>query len=211
MAAKTTLFKMRVRLIYELVANKSMYLSNEYLTRGHIADPIYLKKLIMYCGYWQYGNSMEETLEGDILTSKDDGKDMGAFHVAAAATVLGRKTVLVYPEYGGYTVRNDLNRDFLPRVFTHCEPVHIMISTHGCSAEPKDWTPNHFVLLLPASPPPTIEVEYEDFCKYFTETSSSSICKPVFVSIAISMVLHNWSLVYEYKHINECMASKSPY
>ena len=58
---------------------------------------------------------MTDAFENHIMESKDDGTYMGVFHLAAAATVIGKEVMCVYPVYGGFNVTDDLHRRFLPR------------------------------------------------------------------------------------------------
>jgi hypothetical protein len=88
----------------------------------------------------------------EVENVKKMGSYMGAWQVAALATVLQRPVISVYPEYGGYTVRKDVHRTFFPRCGTaNLQAVRVMW-THmqgKAGAPANQWSPNHFVLLLP--------------------------------------------------------------
>ena len=66
---------------------------------------------------------------------------------------------MVYPQYGGHTVRKDLNTTIRPRIATvDKSPVMIMFTnTLGKRIPEVMWQPNHFVPLLPLAP--VVEVE----------------------------------------------------
>ena len=141
--------EMRVRLIFELVHHMELYLDNNFMCRGFKNEKTCLANLMAYSSLNWTGN-LVQMMEELILDSINDGKYMGALHVAASASVLGRNVVLVYPDYGGYTVQPHLNRMFLPRGGKVKENVYILFtSTEGCQQEPKNFSVNHFALMLP--------------------------------------------------------------
>ena len=145
---------MRIHILKELVQHKELYLDNDYVCRGHHAIADLVTRYIHCSGSWS-DISLNDAYEKHVLECKNDGSDMGVFAVAAAATVLGQEVFSAYPTYGGFNVRDDIHRCFLPRTSlqsTHQTPGHIMWSrTDGCARQPKDWAPNHFVVLLPRS------------------------------------------------------------
>lgn len=139
--------EMRVRLVCELVDNYEQYLSPQFMKRGFgNGGPFYIENLTMYC---ESGEYPEDRLKQHLFDSRYDGQYCGVFHVAAAASVLRRVVHSVYPQYGGHTVRDDINRKFLPREEAKYSDIYIMWSnTTGIQDPPNMWRPNHFVALL---------------------------------------------------------------
>ena len=66
---------------------------------------------------------------------------MGAWQLAAAASVLGTPIMSIYPEYGAATVRGDLHRLFWPReASASVVPVKIMwTNVLGIRLKPNMW------------------------------------------------------------------------
>ena len=140
--------EMRVRLLLELVQNWVLYLDPNSMTRGFLnAGPFYIDNLTMYC---EDGDYPEDRMKKHLFETRVDGRDLGIFHVAAAASVMRREVYSVYPIYSGHNVRQDIHRKFLPREQGSCkEPAYIFwTNTTGMEMDPIVWKPNHFVVLL---------------------------------------------------------------
>lgn len=144
--------EMRVRLTCELVNNMQRYLDAEYMDRGFNKiqeKKHYINHLTMYC---EDGENNEDRFKKHIMKTRKDGEEVGIFHLAAAANILRRPIYSVYPTFAGHTTRGDVDRVFLPTSTDkpQCSTAHIMwTSTTGKEEKPKDWKPNHFVVLLP--------------------------------------------------------------
>ncbi len=145
---QTRSMEMRVRLVIELVSQWGLYLDYMFITRGfQCNDKDYINNITMYC---DDGETSEIRFKKHIFNSRINGKYLGIFHIAAAASVLKRPVFSVYPLYGGHTVQGDIHRLFLPRVSEHKDQVYIMwTNTTGVDVEPKEWRPNHFTVLFP--------------------------------------------------------------
>ena len=144
----------RVRILFELVTNIYDYLNNEYLNRGLLQfDKYVLSKFLTYSSDNPSRTGYDVQMQEIIMSSVKDGRYCTVFHVMAAASVLQRKIILVYPIYGGATIHNDLNRVFFPRGEAPADQAfYIMFtSTQGILQEERCFRVNHFCVLLPAS------------------------------------------------------------
>ena len=79
-----------------------------------------------------------------------DGAFSSAWTVQAAATVLQRNIVSVYPALNGVLdkIVGILNTTFQPRGKAKGRTVYILWSSTSFSKTGKTWTPNHFAPLL---------------------------------------------------------------
>ena len=99
--------------------------------------------------------------------------------------ILQIDVVSVYPQYGGQTVRSDLNRTFVPfqKEETNKNKVYIMWSNlQGNNLPEKLWRPNHFVTLIKMYPEGnesiTVENDYEEELppiSFFDDSDADSI------------------------------------
>jgi hypothetical protein len=148
--------EIRVRIVSELVTNSSLYLDDQYLSRGlqHAAGPLSL----LYAGFsGQLPKDFSQTRDGvlavfqnEILEVTKNSRDMGMWQIHALSTVLNTPIKSVYPIGRGHNVRPHLNRLVLPRDESTAPPAIIMwTSTHGAAAAPHAWIPNHFVVCFP--------------------------------------------------------------
>ena len=92
----------------------------------------------------------EKQLHNIIRSAVKDGSYCTVFQVAAAANVLKKNVILVYPTYGGATVHGDLNRKFLPHDVDSSEPIFILFTlTKGILQEEHLFRVDHFLSLVP--------------------------------------------------------------
>lgn len=148
--------EMRYRILQELVQNADYYLSKDLDKGGESKDCS--KTFAMFSEFYKGQRltlrCIKNIYEQELLSIKTLGSYMGAWQVASLATILGRVVYSVYPEYGAATVRKDLHRVFYPRDMHVDEflmpPLHILwTNIQGVDLKPKEWRPNHFVLLIP--------------------------------------------------------------
>lgn len=144
--------ELRYRILSELVTNEEYYLSKEL---DHCDNRNSAANFAMFSesftGQKLTKKTIQEIFRQELLTIIPNGSYMGAWQVAAIATVLNRSVKSVYPVYAAETVRKDLNRVFEPFGQDGVgEPLHILwTNTQGVDLKPRDWRPNHFVLLIP--------------------------------------------------------------
>ena len=134
----------------------------------------YIKKYKSYAVYSEHflagmklssPKNINNMFDQEVRSAEKDGAYLGWFHIAALASVLKRPVKSVYPQYGGFTVRQYYNITIEPRECNHqLQAVSIMwTNTSGTKAPKKYWSPNHFVALLPLHDLPTnCEVEEEE-------------------------------------------------
>ncbi len=146
--------EMRVRIIEELAKNSEYYLSAKIDEGGKSNSARSFASFGDFYRAQRLSKSMIRKLyEQEILSIMKPGTYMGAWQLAAAASVLGIPIKSVYPVYGAATVRAELHRIFWPRKVSCVvsKPVKILWThTSGARLEPKIWRPNHFVLLSDA-------------------------------------------------------------
>ena len=97
-------------------------------------------------GLWLVSPDYEQAFKDCAL----DGFFSSAWTMQAAATVLKRDIVSIYPALNGVLDRcvPILNTTFQPRTKPTGRPVYIMWSSTYYPKPKKTWTPNHFVPLL---------------------------------------------------------------
>jgi hypothetical protein len=152
----------RARIIQELVVNEEKYLDDKFLNEG--SDPCLEKKnfasqFAMFSEHFTGEKltylAIQRIYQAEVCGLCHSGSYMGIWQVAALSNVLQSCVVSVYPQYGGQTVRSDLNRTFLPfqKTETNKSKVYIMWSNiQGNRLTEKEWHPNHFVLLIKMYP-----------------------------------------------------------
>ena len=93
-----------------------------------------------------------DVFQQEVCSACEPASYLGLWPLASLANVLHRP--VVYPVYGGHNVRPLYQRIFWPKdALTH-SPIHIMwTNTRGTSIPSRQWSPNHFVLLLPIATP----------------------------------------------------------
>lgn len=191
--------EMRMRVVYELVCNRDLYLLDRFLRPGNLNAKGDIA--LTFASYSEVNDfkgklnhvKMCSILCREIMNIKTMNQWMGIWQLSSAANILGRPVVSVYPTYGGHTVRADLNRVFLPNRTYSClqpQPVHIMwTSMRGkIGHTEKSWNPNHFVVLLPealpaapdkpveeanigASSKPVVEIDFDVFMATFKKVT----------------------------------------
>ena len=140
-----------LRLLLELAQHRHYYLHRDACTKKTAF------MFTMYSQYFHQGKSLtaevvEEVYNKVVQNTSKMGEYMGLWHMAALASILRRPVISVYPTYGGHTVRNDLQRTFLPRIATSEKEAYIMwTNTRGKTCPEASWIPNHFAVLLPTT------------------------------------------------------------
>ena len=150
--------EMRYRIVVELVNNETWYLSDELDAGGSKTKCAGTFAMFseQFAGQSFEVKSVQDIFREEVVTIIQNGSYMGAWQIAAVASVLRSPVQSVYPQYASQTVRNDLHRLFHPRsgcstdTEPNCtEPMMILwTSTQGVDLTPKTWRPNHFVLLV---------------------------------------------------------------
>ncbi|KAH3862708.1 hypothetical protein DPMN_025682 [Dreissena polymorpha] len=74
---------------------------------------------------------------------------MGIWQIFALSSVLNAPIRSVYPEKGNPNVRQDLNRLILPRTDMKYDVIYILWTNTRDDITESNWSPNHFVPLLP--------------------------------------------------------------
>ena len=140
----------RVRIIYELVLHKNMYLYDEYVSKGasvvrHRGNTV--DQIAMFSENYNPLQRLpnEEYFKLEVLDICTDGAYIGMWQILAAANIMGHPIRSVYPDVRRI-VRPDLNR----RVYCYNEGfnskplLHIMWMPMAVNSE----DPCHFVPLL---------------------------------------------------------------
>ena len=151
--------ELRYRMICELVRNEKYYLSKQLDKGGNQKSaPAFAMFSECYNGQSFEDKSICQIYQEEMLTILKSGTYMGAWQVASLASVLDVPVRSVYPIYAGVTVRKDLNRMFYPRAqsgtqslgkFNKEELQVLWTNTQEVDLKPREWRPNHFVLLIP--------------------------------------------------------------
>lgn len=142
--------EMRYRIIEELVNNSEFYLSAD-LDSGGETSSASMFAMFSECfnGESFAQKPVRQIYEEELLSITKLGSYMGAWQVAALASVLGRPVYSVYPLYAAEVCRY-LHRVFYPHDKTCGDVVPLEILwTNTQHLEPQEWLPNHFVLLIP--------------------------------------------------------------
>ena len=159
-----------MRIVYELVQNKDIYLNDTYVSKG--ASIIYgrgstVDQIAMFSEHY---NSMlrldTETLYNlELLDICKDGAYMGMWQILAAANIIQHPICSVYPDLRRI-VRPDLNR----RVYCYNEALntkrllHIMWTPMSVNSQ----DPCHFVPLLRVVKRIKIVMKIYEFYKCFS-------------------------------------------
>lgn len=149
--------EMRERIVCELVKNADKYLDNKYMKIGMNPDGNcdVIKTFASYSGLYVGTRLNKATIrklyELEVLSVCKNGEFMGLWQLASLANVLSCPVVSVYPKYGSHTVRRDMHRIFYPfENVSKANAVHILwTNTDGAEKEEKEFTVNHFVVLMP--------------------------------------------------------------
>ncbi|WAR13822.1 LOW QUALITY PROTEIN: VRTN-like protein [Mya arenaria] len=144
----------RARIIMELVVNEAKYLDDKFLEEGSnvsLGRKNFARQFaITILGGKLTYLAIQRVIQAEVLRLCRSGTYMGIWQVAALSNIIQTDVVSVYPRYGGQTVRNDLNRTFVPfeKVELKKNKVYIMWSNIHGNKPPEEWHPNHFVTLL---------------------------------------------------------------
>ncbi|XP_021349379.1 uncharacterized protein LOC110447792 [Mizuhopecten yessoensis] len=201
--------EIRVRMFIELCRYEHYYLDDSYLKRGTEQGLVNISKTLalfsdVFVPHEEDGVRLafRQYVKNILKTNSFNGM----WSIFALSSVLGVQALSIYPSYGGYNVRPDLHRLVMPRVFRQekSKTVHIMwTSTHGKQVEPKSWTPNHFVAVLPTldrRPTPRenddLPMQHEQSgSQPITDSISSTI--PVLGSVTIESLSSNYDASVE--------------
>lgn len=156
--------EMRCRLVEELVKNRQHYI--EGLGMGATdADRSYVTRMLSILAD-KSGLTAETASHDDIdcvlkneMSIRNPKAYMGLWQVAAAANVLCRPVVSLYPEKGWEVFQHLNNRTLHPRQNQSDNPVFILWTSARQDVSDEHWTANHFVPLLPASTNSTPVIE----------------------------------------------------
>lgn len=131
--------EVRVRIVFEGVANSDLYVSDAYLSRG-LPESSCKGVASSYCLYSGFANrrylsevDIMNIYKKEMLTVRRKGTEMGMWEFHMATQVFSRPIGTVYPEHTNPYVRKHTNRIILPlrECFDILEPVFVM------------WTPLH--------------------------------------------------------------------
>ncbi|XP_070209732.1 uncharacterized protein [Littorina saxatilis] len=147
--------EMRARIALELIVHKSHYLGET----GHPA----IGDLPTFCAQYSdhfTGESLTTDAIGRIFETEvrdvlRPSTYMGMWQILALSSVLRRPIYSIYPEHGGYNVRQQLHQVCTPRLppEDHTRPPYLpgimWTHTQGKNCPALTWRPNHFVVCLP--------------------------------------------------------------
>lgn len=149
--------EMRTRIAVELIVHKAHYL-------GETEDPA-IGDLPIFCA--QYSDhylgevltkvAIARIFELEVMDDLKAGTYMGMGQLLALSSVLQRPIFSIYPEYGGYNVRQHLHQVCTPRSQPEDHdnapylPGIMWTHTQGKNQPALTWRPNHFVVCLPSS------------------------------------------------------------
>ena len=89
--------ELRVRLACELAFGRNNYLSPDCVVRGTVEDGNHLLSVMHMSGDFHLVPSLELAYDCEVMASVSDGKDLGMWHLLAAANILGGNILWVYP------------------------------------------------------------------------------------------------------------------
>ena len=148
--------EMRARIALELIIHKSHYLGET----GHPA----IGNLPLFCAQFSdhfkgevlTPNSIDRIFEMEVRDILRPSTYMGMWQVLALSSVLRNPIYSIYPEYGGYNVRQQLHQVCTPRMTSEdinapYIPGIMWTHTQGKNCPALTWRPNHFVVCLPFS------------------------------------------------------------
>ena len=134
--------ELRVRIACELALRRNMYLSPEYIARGTAEDGLHLLSILHATGDFHLVPSVELAFDCEVMAAVQDGKDLGMWHMLAAANVLQRKIYSIYPANNPSFFRTVLPDEDLQF------PIYIQWTS--CSNEDitPGWKSTHFVPIV---------------------------------------------------------------
>ena len=152
--------EMRVRIIFEMVQNSDLYLSDDFLASGTDLQNL-VKTYISYSGQAFSINVTEEDMknlfQNEVMNCRCPGAYMSMWGIHGLSSVLGVPVQSVYSQYGCFNVRKDLHRVVQPRICRQSEintsqeslPTIMWTSCLGKDKPASTWVPNHFVVCVP--------------------------------------------------------------
>ena len=152
--------EMRIRIVIEMAANLEQYLDNVHLQGGECLKDDLPKTYAMYSNHFRHGQqltpaSIKDVLCREIETITIHGSCMGMWQVHAISNIFQSKLPSIYPQFGGATVRQHLNRwvtpfsrPSSPQSITWSPFAVMWTSTRGKHQEPHKWRVNHFVVCV---------------------------------------------------------------
>ncbi|OWF40046.1 uncharacterized protein LOC110464286 [Mizuhopecten yessoensis] len=149
--------EIRVRIFIELCLFEDTYLNDSYLNRGLETNKQTKSTATLIAQYSDVFTKDVQDKDRDKYVYRVNAKNVlhpgsynGMWSVFALASVIGVGVRSIYPDYGGYNVREDHNRMVIPRVSRNNDTViHIMwTNTLGKQPLATAWTPNHFVAVV---------------------------------------------------------------
>lgn len=135
--------EIRVRLACELALRRNNYLSPEYVARGTTQDGDHLLSMMHMTGDFHLVPSLEMAYDCEVMKSVADGKDLGMWHLLAAANVLQRNIHSVYPA-DGHIFNRLVTPDDPPSQF----PLYIQWTSCAEEEITSAWKSTHFVPIV---------------------------------------------------------------
>ena len=160
--------EMRARIVFELAVNLQQYVDPKIISADSLKTFGMISGLAEGCP----GNSPESILKKELLDIVHPNKYMGVWQIFAIANILKMTIKSIYPMRGPEFIRKHLHRNIIPNGARHkqCdENVGILWTSMSddFQAGPAGWTPNHFVVCLPAQ-------DSADICILFTNIKIQS-------------------------------------
>ena len=134
--------EIRYRILKELVEHSSFYLSKELDRGGTVSAAARSFAMFseFYTGQRLNSQSIKKIYQLELRSITKLGSYMGAWQIAALASISGQVVHSVYPQYGAATVRNELHRSFHPRESSATDSdkpgMHILWTKY-----PRCWSP----------------------------------------------------------------------
>ncbi|GFR81965.1 vertnin [Elysia marginata] len=145
--------QLRCRLIHELVMNKRLYLDPDFLSLGSMLD-----KQSILSGILQNSDTgitsvddIEIAFEAEVFDTRLLGKCLGLWHLHAAAQILQRGIVSLYPLLGPPQTRDLMARAFLPLDIddgNSSDPFYILWTSNRSDMNKEHWVANHVVPMI---------------------------------------------------------------
>lgn len=148
--------EMRARIVCELVIHAEQYLDNQYLIGGADTDgkTNIAKMFAMFSDHYNNEQltdvAIQRILRKEVVNICASGRYMGIWQIGALANILEKIVVSVYLLYDGYTVRNFLNRTFIPVQQNEIRGNQVYVTWSnfkGRNIPETEWRPNHVVPL----------------------------------------------------------------
>lgn len=106
----------RIRTCMELARFDYLYLNQNYIAETKALKLKNMDKIYAsFSKFDSFDGNVESLFKKEVRNNLFDQQTAGCWHVHALAEVLGTKLMVVYPEYGGHTVRKHLQGVITPR------------------------------------------------------------------------------------------------